>query len=227
MKIKVTIASVLFFIVSFSLNAQTNRFIEVAAIDTIELKPVEFTYQITVGYSSPFPMNMRTEKDPDHEPEITIAAIKKVLDRSGFAYEVKNQGNYSVSPHKTPDSAIFLHLKSESELTRLYKLLLSVKGISGKISDAKYESVSPVKTDTYQRLYSKALADATTIAKISGNSIGKLISVAEPQQSDFMGEYMSMFKDMAASEMFAEMLQLNKSLIQKIEKRLLFRFELL
>lgn len=226
MKIKAITTGSLLFIISCCLNAQTNKFIEITAIDTIELKPTEFTYQITTGLSGNFPFNVRVEKVVGNEPEITIGTIKKVLDKSGFAYEVKNQGNYSVGPNKSPDSAIFIHLKSESDLNRLYKLLLTVKGISGKISEAKYETVSPYKADVYQRLYSKALADATTIAKVSGNSVGQLLSVEEPRQTDYMSDYMDMFKEMAASEMFAEMLQLNKSLIQKVEKKLLFRFEM-
>ncbi|HEV8270299.1 MAG TPA: hypothetical protein VGQ04_03280 [Chitinophagaceae bacterium] len=225
MKIKNIIAATIIALSSFTLNAQTNKFIEIAAADTIQLKPVEFVYQIATGNEMSF-MQMKADKQ-EKDPEISIAVIKKILDKNNFVYEVKGKQNFRITPDKTSDSSIYVFLKSDAELKRLYKLLLTVKGISGNISDIKYESISPYKPEIYQRLYKQALADATILATISGNGVGQLISVQEPKESDFMSNYMDTLKQMSGSNnMFSEIFGFENSLIQKIEKKLLFRFEI-
>jgi hypothetical protein len=225
MKIKNIIAATIIALSSLTLNAQTNKFIEIAATDTIQLKPVEFVYQIATGNEMSF-MQMKADKQ-EKDPEISIATIKKILDKNNFVYEVKGKQNFRITPDKTSDSSIYVFLKSDAELKRLYKLLLTVKGISGNISDIKYESISPYKPEIYQKLYKQAFEDATILATISGNGVGQLISVQEPKESDFMSNYMDTLKQMSGSNnMFSEIFGFENSLIQKIEKKLLFRFEI-
>lgn len=225
MKLKSILTTTIIVLLSLILNAQTNKFIEIAATDTIQLKPIEFVYQIATGSDMSF-MQMKVDKQ-DKDPEISIAAIKKILDKNNFVYEVKGKQNYRISPDKTSDSSIFVYLKLDTELKRLYKLLLTIKGISGNISDIKYESMSLYKPGIYQRLFKQALADATVLATISGNAVGQLISVQEPKDPDLMGNYMDAIKQMSgANTMFSEIFGFENSLVQKIEKKLLFKFEI-
>lgn len=225
MKIKNIITAAIIAFLSLTLNAQTNKFIEIEATDTIQLKPVEFVYKIATGNEMSF-LQMKGDKE-DKTPEISIAAIKKILDKNSFVYEVKGKQDFRISPEKTSDSSIFVHLKSDTELKRLYKLLLTVKGISGNISDIKYESFSPYKPEIYQRLYKQALAEATILATISGSGVGQMISVQEPKESDFLSYYMDKIMQMGGSNnMFSEIFGFENSLVQKIEKKLLFRFEI-
>jgi len=225
MRTKTIVTATMIFLASLTVHAQTNKFIEITATDTVELKPVEFTYQIVPGYEASF-MQMKMEKE-NKDPEISIAAIKKILDKNNFAYEVKGKQDFKITMEKNSDSSIYVYLKTDSELKRLHKILLTIKGISGKISDVKYESISPYKAGIYQRMYTQALADATILSKISGNVVGQLISVQEPHETDYMSNYMNMIKQMAGSNnMFSEIFGFESNFVQKVEKKLLFKFEI-
>lgn len=216
-------AAILFF--SFRLHAQTNKFIEVMVSDTISLKPLEFTYKINTGNDATF-LGMNTERDKT-DPIISINNIKRILDKNSFKYRVETKGNYDIVPTRTADSSILITLTSDTSLERLYKLLLTIKGIAGKISNVKYESDSPYRADIYKRLYSQAHSDAKMLATISGNAIGQLISVEEPKESDPYSGYMDMFKKMASNNnMFAELFGMEDGFMQVTVKKLLFKFEL-
>jgi len=225
MRTKTIITATIVFLSTLSLNAQTNKFIEITATDTVELKPVEFTYQIVPGYEPSF-MQMKVEKE-GKDPEISIAAIKKILDKNNFVYEVKGKLDFKITPEKNNDSSIYVYLKTDSEVKRLHKILLTIKGISGRISDVKYESILPYKAGIYQRMYAQALADANILSKISGDVVGQLISVQEPHETDYMSTYMNMIKQMSGSNnMFSEIFGFENSFVQKVEKKLLFKFEI-
>jgi hypothetical protein len=225
MKTKISVLSIITIsIFSFHSNAQ-NKFIEILATDSVELKPVSFVYQVSSGTEiNVFSIKMDKQ---DNEPVLSLTNIKKLLDKNSFAYQAKGKGNYSI-PEKTADSSVFVTLSSIEELNRLFKVLSNAKGISGKIAEVKYESISPYKADIYQRLYSKAFTDATTLAKVSNNTIGQLISVQEPAQTmDFFSGYQDMFQKLFSNNpIFSQMFGLESNLTQKTEKKLLFRFEL-
>lgn len=225
MKTKFSIISfITILIFSFNSNAQ-NKFIELLATDSIELKAVAFVYQVNSGTELNL-FSIKIDKQ-DNEPVLSLTNIKRLMDKNNFTYEAKGKGGYTI-PEKASDSSVFVTLNSSEELNRLFKVLANVKGISGKITDIKYESISPYKMEIYQRLYTKALNDATILAKISGNTIGQLISVREPQQTiDFFTGYQQMFQKVFDNNpMFSQMFGIETNLTQKTEKKLLFRFEL-
>ena len=220
-----TITTAIILFLSFQLHAQITKFIEVMVSDTISLKPVEFTYQVSSGVDAGF-FGMKTEKE-DTDPIISINTIKKILDKNNFRYHVELKQNYNISTVKPVDSAIFITITSDTSLKRLYKLLLTIKGISGKISNVKYESDAPYKADMYKRLYSQAYTDAMMLGKVSGHSVGELISVEEPKEIDFYSGYMDMFKKMAGSDnMLSQLFGMDDNLIQVTVKKLLFKFSL-
>jgi hypothetical protein len=228
MKFKtILLSTTLFFFFANDAIAQANKFIEIISLDTVELKPIEFTYQVSSG-TDLTAMRVQNDRPDNIDIPFPVNSIKKILDKNNFSYQLKATNNYSISPSKSPDSTITITVNSDSALKRLYRILQNVKGITGKITDTKYESISPYKTEIYQRLYSKALTDATTLARVSGNSIGSLISVQEVlQESDFFSNYMEMMKKMSGlGGMFSEMFGLENNVTQKVEKKLLFRFEL-
>src|SRR5579871_5203632 len=106
------------------LAAQNSKYIEVNASDTIILKPIEFTYEISLGGRS-FPFNLKVEDTS--QQTISLIEIENLLTKNKFLYEVKDNSNYSISPNSKPDSIIALILNSESELKRLYKILIIIK----------------------------------------------------------------------------------------------------
>jgi hypothetical protein len=225
MKTLVSIFSIFFILILASEANAQNKFIEILSSDTVELRAVSLVYQVTPGQgANMFPM--KTDRD-ENEPVLSVSNIKRLLDKNTFVYQVKGTSNYSI-PGQDHDSSVLVTLNSAEELNRLFKVLSNVKGISGKVADVKYESNSAYKAGIYQRLYTKALADATLLAKVSNNTVGQLISVQEPQQAaDMVSGYQEMFQKMFGNNpMFSQMFGIEANLTQKTEKKLLFKFEL-
>jgi len=205
------------------LAAQNSKYIEINASDTIILKPIEFTYEISLGGRS-FPFNLKVEDTS--QQTISLIEIENLLTKNKFLYEVKDNSNYSISPNRKPDSIIALILNSESELKRLYKILIKIQGISGRITDKKFESLSNYKDEIYTQLFLRASQEANDLAKISGHSIGQLISVHELQADPFSG-YLDSFKEMfTKNDMFSGVFGYQIDINQRIEKKLVFKFEM-
>ncbi len=204
------------------LFSQESRFIEVASSDTIVLKPIGFIYKISfetkyevMGYSFPI-------KGNDSIPPPPLADVKKVLTKNNFNFEISDQKDYVISKDAGNDTTILVTLKTETDLKNLIKVLTPLKGIAGKIKEVKYESSASYNTEMYKTLYTRALSDATTIAKVSGNTIGKLISTEEVKDSffDYFSNYNELLKDLPY---YKDKDNLNKTIIRK----LIFKFQML
>jgi hypothetical protein len=231
---------IVIFILSCQLvTAQTQRFIEIVSVDTVELKAIEFTYLVTISTDNFDVTVVPVDVDdtdtaamvppPPPRQSITLSDIQRLLGKSNLNFELVSTGNYSIggySYNRKADSGIILHLRSEADIKKVYGILKDVDGITGKVTDVKYESISSTRNDMYKRLYDKAHADAALLAGISGSSIGKLISVQELADTDFFSSYMDFFKKIDKSDMFSAMFGLGNNFSQKIEKKLSFRFEL-
>jgi hypothetical protein len=155
---------------------------------------------------------------------VPMSAIQRILVQNNFA--PKPAGGSAFRLPNASDSAISIQLTSEAELERLYSVLKKIPGITGRVSNAKFESIDAYKSAAFQRLYERARYDAQLLAGISDGSIGKLISVQElssNSMADMMADYS---KTMMKSEVFSGLFGAENPLIRTVERKLLFRFEL-
>lgn len=227
-----------------------NKFIEVVASDTAWVKPQQFTYSITTpsftvadivdaevaktdtsrvvktGRTSPGKTWISNQGRKSRAPEpqrTTFSDLKMLLSNNSFTYEVKADNAYTINSYST-DSSLQVTLTTEAELKRLYNLLAPFKqSITAKISNVKMDFAAANNTGLYKRLYEKALAGATAIAQVSGNTVGSLISVEEPK--DLLSGLMDLFKSWS-SRYYNEIFGMEGSMSQPVEKKLLFRFEM-
>jgi len=89
------------------LLAQSDKYTEVTAVDTINLKPIEFSHEIRSG-SKPFPF---VKKDEDNmQNTISLYEIGKILSRNKFAFQIMDKSSYAITPASKPDSVMALKL---------------------------------------------------------------------------------------------------------------------
>src|ERR1035437_8734106 len=77
--------------------SQENKYIEISASDTMELKPLSFTYQLSfkaqydyMGYTVPV-----TGSDTIHSPS-TVSLVNS-LKMNKFNYEISDNNNYTIT----------------------------------------------------------------------------------------------------------------------------------
>ena len=208
-----------FVVVSNSLFSQDSRFIEVTTADTINLKPTEFTYQVSLKAKVEYKSYSYTSYDTT--PSVSASYVENLLKLSKFNWKMQDNSNYTIDNSATNDTNLLVVLTNEQDLKKLYKLLLPLKGISAKIFDTKYESIATYNNNMYKNLYQKALNEATTLATVSGSVIGKLISADEikDSNSDYMSLYEVILKELPY---FNKNSGLNKVIIKKMS----FKFQI-
>jgi hypothetical protein len=219
--------------------SQENRFIEISAIDTIQLKPLRFYYEISVQNNYSFNSSMissnmtkisgDTGNDNSFKRKKAAGAYAKqimdLLEANKYSYKLDEESNYTINAfNRSSDSTILVTLSSEAELKNLYHLLLPLQNISSHISRIEYESAAPYWAGLYSRLFLKAKMEASTIASFSGSSIGQLISIEEERNL-----FTDIVDEIKNSEAGAALLALNKgknNLDKKVFKKILFKFQL-
>jgi hypothetical protein len=171
--------------------SQENRYIQISATDTLELKPLKFTYQINVQNSS-LPnidqsisrkINSDTTQPNQFRRNLNTVSVKQILEileTNHFHYSIYEENNFSITTYnRNNDSTLIVTMNSENELKQLYHLLITLPNINSHISNIEYEHVSDNQSDIFNRLYLRAKKQAETIALVSSNSLGQLISVEE------------------------------------------------
>jgi hypothetical protein len=211
---------ILISLVSF---AQESRFIELTVSDTVVLKSIGYTYQIDIGQQFEF-MGLKIPQDNNDQdkPTTSITEVTDLLKKGNFPYSLSSEKNYSLSGSSTQPS-ILIDVTTENELKSLTDLLKQQPGISGKIKEVKYESMSKYHDQIYNNLYVKALRQATLLANISGNSIGALLSISEAKSStnDYLDMYNQILKIMPVK------MQVETNVFEKSEEiKMVFKFEL-
>ncbi len=223
MKTKLTILFISMLLVLPKLSkSQDNKFIEISASDTMELKPLSFTYELSFKAQSDFMGIKIPVSGSDTIKSPSAAMLMNTLKANKFTYELSNENDYSISNSVSTDTMLIISLNSEAELKHLMKTLMPYKGISGKIKDTKYEAFPPDHDAVYRILYTRALSDATAIAKMSGNTVGKLISVEEPKDSFF--DYANSLGDLYKEAIFKNG---GNNLNKKIIRKLIFKFQMI
>lgn len=203
--------------------AQESRFVEVTISDTVTLKSIRYIYQIDIGQQMEF-MGMKIPQDNNNQdkPTTSISEVTTAIKRGKFRYSLSTEKNYSISTPSAQPS-ILVDVDSENELKSLIDLLKQQPGISGKIKEVVYEPISKYQDEVFKNLYKKAITQATLMANISGNSIGRLLSVSDAKSDT--GGYLDFYKQMLKAMpvgMFGETNVLEK----KEEIKMIFKFEL-
>jgi len=172
--------SLIYFLFQFSfVSAQELRYIDIVVSDTVILQPISYTYQISVGDSYNIYDIDYYQKDSTKIVPPEISDIEKDLKKDNFTYTNAVQNDYSLSKSRKESSVLLVTLKNKHELDRLIKLLNPIKGVSGKITDIKLESPEKYYPEMFKRLYDKAVAQATLLATVSGNQIGRMLNASE------------------------------------------------
>jgi hypothetical protein len=232
-----------FFALAITKVSAQQRFIELRVTDTLESKPVQFTYLVSIASQannyeeSALPRMYRDSSDmfpvPQQakKPKASFADITKLLDANSYHYtfvdEPDNNGvGYNIYTYNnfnnSSDSAIQIIVTKEENIKKLYSLLKKLGGITAVIKDIQYETL-PVSDNTrYIRLYTKAKAQATLMAQASGNTIGQLISVgvSENPLSQLIEEMKNAEADIFKTKMYG------KDFTKKVYRTQYFKFEL-
>ena len=156
------------------------------------------------------------------EPVNSIKDLTKAIEKGGFQYTLSSEKDYSITFSKS-DPSILVQLADEKELKALVTLLNQQEGITGKVKEVRYESSNKYQDQTFKKLYAKALAQATMMSNVSGNSIGQLLSISESKTAsfDYLDFYQSMLKNMPG--MMKGESNIND---KKEEVKMTFKFEL-
>ena len=135
-------------LLSFSVNiySQNDRYIEVVAIDTVVLKAISFTYEITSDGSSDvmaiFSQQMETlegDIQEDYKPVPSLFEIATMLKKEKFDLSFSKTSKSPLSPKS--DSSIVVVVKTEAELERL-KIFLDDESVNGSMKEVLFESVT-------------------------------------------------------------------------------------
>jgi hypothetical protein len=160
-----------------NIHAQVEKYIEIISIDKVVLKPVSFVYQISFGGGTGFMGLKILMEDEGDLSAVTISELESILKKEQFNFYTSMENEYKISRDVLfPD--IFVNIPNEKELKRLHQNLLGLDGITGKISKIYYEPISTFYEEMYENMYSKAIAQAELLAKISKNDVGKLINLS-------------------------------------------------
>jgi len=206
--------------------SQSERFIEVVAVDTVVLKSTSFHYEITTNKLSdeinPYGDLMDSQDPEEYKVGRSLFEIAEMLKKEKFDFTI---GEPTKSPltYLKSDSSIIVVLNNDAELERLKKIISEESDISGSMKEVFYESASNYHEKTYSTLYSRALEQASLMAKITKNEIGKVISVSEnnPTGSGWGDLYEEIMKK-AAFGLYGE----NEALEKEEIVKMIFRFEL-
>ncbi len=203
--------------------SQESRTIRLNVSDTVTLKTTQIIYEITIGNGDDY-LGLRYSKDKEEVEALPpIPEITKMLDKEKFKYSISPNDNYTIAqlPVSTEISVV---LPNEAELTKLVAVFKNQKGVTGKIKDVKYESMDKYRDNVYASLYAKATKQAGQLAKLSGNTVGKLIAVsnAGSEGNSWYDLYKQMIKEMPYSKWFA-----NTDISRRTEEvQMTFVFEL-
>lgn len=178
-KFKLALFALLFAVAT---HAQVQeRFIEVSVSDSIHLLPAQYIYEISSGEEAKLANFFGPDGQENADPD-ALNRVEGILKTNQFTFQVQNRSDYTLSKSNKPKNVIVITLANRQDLEKLYTLLKDFKGISGKITQ-----LVPGKTNfkdlLFKKLYEKAKAEATALATVSGNQLGKLISANETKSA--------------------------------------------
>jgi len=214
-------------------SAQGQRSIEVISSDTIHLKAISFEYKISIAeeQSSVFSAlaafgGKENADESKYAPQMD--SLEKILKDNHYKYTYSVDNKYALGKHVKP-SAVIIVLSSETELNTLCKKLSPMQSLKGKVQNITYEKPDPYLEAMFGRLYTAAAAQASQMARISGASLGKVITITEiatASAGPSASPYESMMTDMMKKMPFGGLYELTESLSSPYCRKMSFRFEL-
>jgi hypothetical protein len=211
-------------LLALTTSAQVQRYIETTVSDTVTLKALQFKYQVTAGYQpNQYDDSYGLSQLGSDTVSASLKEVEKTLKKEKFTCAFEAEKNYTIEKSGKKDIPLVVTLKSKAELDRLIKVLQGMEGISGKILSTDYESPSLYYDAMFKRLYDKALTEVTSLAKISGSTIGSLLSASEI--TDASNSYFDWIMELSKSSPYS-LLGLPASLDKVYTRKFSFRFEL-
>lgn len=210
-------------IISLSNNifAQESRFIEVLVSDTINLKALSYTYMISIEPT----YNYDEEEGKAEAPKsATLNDVEALLKKENINFEYSKSSDLTISTKNMASPSIIVTMKTRAELEKLYNLINPLKGVSGSIAYASYETSDLYNTQMFRKLYTKAQTQANEMAKVSGSEIKRMSNAIEVK--DQMDGYMDFFKQIFRKMPKGAGLGFDTFTENVYTKRMQFRFEL-
>jgi hypothetical protein len=96
--------------------------------------------------------------------------------------------------------------------------------VYGNLKSVEYESPDPYYNAMFKSLYTKAVNEAGVLAKMTGGSISKVISITEIKEPD--NYYDEMLKIFSKSKIFSWLMNSNGIMTKNYIRKFTFRFEL-
>lgn len=178
----------LLFLTSLTTFAQEN-FIEVAVRDTIMMKPISFTYQVTVDQTNlagadtgqGIDLNNFDARNVSAASDLKLKEIEKFLLKKGYAPKlISKDRSHSVTAIFSRNGPGYeVTLKTKAQQDKLEKEIQELTSVKGETGAMQYGDESIYDGALYKKLIDKARKKATTLAGLSGFKLGKIASVAE------------------------------------------------
>ncbi len=205
-------------------TAASDHFVEVVVSDTVVLKALHYTYEITIGQSSAFPDFSKTQIDNYGDKDSMLKTVEFELDKANFKYRMDEKNKYTKTKDQSTSISLLVDLVSKEELEKLFNLIVPMPGVYGDVISVQYESAAPYYDQMFRKLYAQARQEADLIAKTSGSNVSKVVSITEVKdQADYYGEMMKQFSKIPIfNQLFSNGNRMTSNYIRKFT----FRFEI-
>ena len=197
-----------------------DQFIEVRVSTELMLQANKLIYQTPAptdesSLFGDFDFDEYGDDEYDYEEEYEeidpTKDIEKVLKKNGYIYTTNDNDGFDVE------------LTSAKELETLKSLLDNISGANGKVGTVKFESEEKYYDLIFTDLLRKAKLEASTIAKLTNQTLGKILHVRDSEAQAFD---MNNYKDMLnMKNLMGTMFGLgDEALEEKYERELIFKF---
>lgn len=216
------------FFITVNQSFAQDAYIEVLVSEKVEVKATKFTYEIELDKYSNLEVAFETlEDEPNRNSELEEPSLRDLetnLKAGNFDYRYTTDANYSVGGLSDDKGKIFVTANSIEEIARLQKVVEEGQHYSGKISNIEYEDADQYFNTVVGKLKTKARAQANMLVE-AGQSLGKLLQVAEVDESNALMDLWGGFQNKIMSSLMRE-LGGETPLTMEEEITMRFRFEL-
>lgn len=181
-----TLLSILLLTTTFCFS-QTG-FIEIEVRDTIKMKPIKFEYNVQISDSKFLKFNdkgMISQDSSKIKMKEKYKELGTFLKNKKYKIQPNNNANYQIHEYVGFwKYGYVVTLEQTSELQKLTSELKELDYITGSLGKMEFENVEAEEERLFKKLLDKARKKATTIAKLSGQKLGKIIEVKEVKEVD-------------------------------------------
>lgn len=175
------------FLMGFVLGMAQNGYIEVEVRDTFALKPMSYEYLVGLDDTDVYAFEAAETYNPKKEKERkakAFKALKQKLTDLGVSFVLDHSDSYIIQPSMEMYSDLKIKVDTEQELKELVQKLATIEGLRGSLGIIQYKESSVQEDELLELLIRKAQAKAQKIAALTGQKLGKVISVAEVPETD-------------------------------------------